>query len=282
MKFWVYVCLICSTALADMPLWEKVAFSSDIVVGNLTEKMSSPGKRGEREHRAHAIMRLRVGRSLKGDATEAEVINLKVFAFLSDESLRLFSDGDRAIFFLQKERLPSGDVQYNFVNPPDDGIAPSRPDAERKTLEEVEAQAAVLSKHRDWSTRLRLAMPVGMATLGNRVLNVTTRERAVADILDLPDSDVWMLILVMDDRRSFGNNEVFFSKRGLHGYDAASLMRPEQVIDLIGQALDYKTGSMHVNLSSCVTDEKRQFAVNAWRIYLYYRFVKSAEKGDRG
>jgi len=256
-----------------MPLWERVAFASDVVVGSFIDKVPSRNEWTESQKQNGLLRTLRVNTTLKGQTKPGERTHVHIVDYMSDEPFRLLISSENVLLFLQKEvLLDESRTEYRLINPRDFGVAAGSAQMQAEVAVHVREQRRVLADYLKWSASLRAALPGKLADLGDRLLNPKTREGAVADIFALPESDLWVLIVLIDDRRQFIDTLVFL---GPDGSRASHFMtRPEQLVELFCQAMNRRLGLSYINMRSCVTDEKRQFAVNAWRIYLHHRFVK--------
>jgi hypothetical protein len=277
MKLGFYTAFVLSTTTlaADdtMPLWERVAFASDVVVGNFLDKVPSRSEWTESQKRNGLLRTLRIDTTLKGQTKPGERIHVHIVDYLADEPFQILVSSENVLLFLQKDvLLDENRTEYGLTNPPDFGVATASAQLQAEVVAHVREQRRVLVDYLKWSASLRAALPGRLADLGDRLLNPKTREGAVADIFALPESDLWVLIVLIDDRRQFIDTLVFL---GPDGSRASHFMtRPQQLVELFCEAMDRRLGLRYINMRSCVTDEKRQFAVNAWRIYLHHRFVK--------
>jgi hypothetical protein len=259
------VCLSLAQASAAEQIsrfWRPSAAAEHVAVGTLhvpVDEIRADIASGSTRYIDVAIS---IDATLKGELPTVTAIR----HFTRDRSYNISNDalialdGQRVILFLVRGL---GGLYFPNIGP--EALQPAFPSSVAELRTEIARQDLV---SRSWMPHPDSPHRAEVQALIERLLLVTTQDRAVQELDALAPDAIIAIIDLMDDRRQLGKRRIALRNRFPNAFEAYAQYGPEMVIDVCVGIL---TGSARAGFFSSIvnggSEQERQMAVAAWRVY---------------
>lgn len=273
--FLVFGCAAgCSTVAEyhpdDSELWPLVAKSQVIATGTMSVPVEHIRACQALNRHDYTEIRVTLSEKLKGNPSATFVVRWYTGssgdAPGAEQVIAL--DGKKVLLFLADIDEGEGKGHY-FAGYTTRALA----GADSKQIERV--QAEVLAQKQLLARFPEMYPPEGeplyekVRNLINATTNKETQVEAFRALEELGPKGVPAIVMLMDDRRDLGRPAISLRNKAANSFEGIRHYGPVKVVDAMDAILNQITGCIFGNISSGGSEQQRQAAVDAWRVYLH-------------
>ena len=252
-------------------IWPLLAKSTIIATGALTVPVEFI--RSRLSSNRHDFVEIHVARDEVLKGTVAPTFTVRWYTAPShwdpDAERVIAFNGKRALLFLVEGEDPAANELYFG------GYTPrslSDPDVVllQQVQREVSAQRDLLAQFDELVSAAEEPLYEQVKHLIDETTRPDTQMTAFRQLEELGAKAVPSIIMLMDDRRDLGTPNITLRNGPQLWWESVRYYGPRKVVDAMDAILNQITGESFGQVYNGGTEQKRQEAVNGWRIYLYH------------
>lgn len=277
----IFFLLLFSTLASAQPdsLWENVARATHVVEGvfHIDTNKISKIKNSKSDY---VDVEFDVKAVLKGELPQTNlslrefICDKKETAPYCDESKLIALNEKKVVAFIHKrsyQLYKKDTTEFYFSGRTLNSIFPDTAGNKSRIINEIERQKLIINNKLFMADCPDDSNYSKAKEYVENMMSEFTAEQAYVDLEKMGKAAVPSMICLMDDRRELAVKRISLKNNWPDAWEAYRHYSPKLVVDVMSAILNQITGESFGEIYGGGSEEERRCAVDAWRVYLWYR-----------